>query len=245
MSIRTYFENIADAIREKTGEAVTYTPEEMPDAIRNISGGGGTITELQGIRTNYVQGAYVNSRFVYTPQDTIKIFIKNLASPAAYGNWPKILTRASGANNSPSLGYNLWNGRKVINARYDGQYSGDGALSYSDPYDYQNIYCFELAKNIFNIYKGATFDDLALTASFTFSASASTTEVNDLRFFDTVTESYRTDCIFFKAEQYRNDILIDRLTFRQIDVGSLTLLAAHNLAIDDDLLMTYNYIPVL
>ena len=40
MSIRTYFENIADALRQKTGTQNTYTPEEMPDAIINIPSGG-------------------------------------------------------------------------------------------------------------------------------------------------------------------------------------------------------------
>lgn len=37
MSIRTYFENIADAIREVSGSSDTYTPAEMPDAIKNIT----------------------------------------------------------------------------------------------------------------------------------------------------------------------------------------------------------------
>lgn len=37
MSIRSYFENIADAIREVSGSSDTYTPAEMPDAIRNIT----------------------------------------------------------------------------------------------------------------------------------------------------------------------------------------------------------------
>lgn len=36
----TTLQNIADAIREKTGSRKTYSPEEMPDAIRSISGGG-------------------------------------------------------------------------------------------------------------------------------------------------------------------------------------------------------------
>lgn len=37
MSIRNYFENIAEAIREKTGTTDTFTPSQMPDAIRAIS----------------------------------------------------------------------------------------------------------------------------------------------------------------------------------------------------------------
>lgn len=40
MSIRTYFENIAEAIREKLDTADSFSPSEMPDAIRSISGGG-------------------------------------------------------------------------------------------------------------------------------------------------------------------------------------------------------------
>ena len=42
-----YFEDIADAIREKDGTQNTYTPAQMPTAIENIpSGGGGTPTNL-------------------------------------------------------------------------------------------------------------------------------------------------------------------------------------------------------
>jgi len=44
MSIRTYFENIADAIREKIKSADAYTPEEMPEAIRSIKTGGDLYT---------------------------------------------------------------------------------------------------------------------------------------------------------------------------------------------------------
>ena len=45
MSIRTYFENIALAIKEKNPNVVTVTPAQMPDAILNIPSGG------QGIQT--------------------------------------------------------------------------------------------------------------------------------------------------------------------------------------------------
>lgn len=44
MSIRPYFENIADAIREKNTDITTVSPEQMPDAIRAISGEGGLDT---------------------------------------------------------------------------------------------------------------------------------------------------------------------------------------------------------
>lgn len=43
MSIRTYFENIALAIKEKNPNVVTVTPSQMPDAILNIPSGGGDV----------------------------------------------------------------------------------------------------------------------------------------------------------------------------------------------------------
>lgn len=41
MAINQYFENIADAIRERAGTSGTITPAGMPQAIRDIPGGGG------------------------------------------------------------------------------------------------------------------------------------------------------------------------------------------------------------
>ena len=41
MSIRTYFENIAEAIKEKNPEVLTIAPGQMPQAIRDIETGGG------------------------------------------------------------------------------------------------------------------------------------------------------------------------------------------------------------
>ena len=40
MAINTYFKNIADAIREKTGGSALITPGQMPGEIRNIPTGG-------------------------------------------------------------------------------------------------------------------------------------------------------------------------------------------------------------
>lgn len=40
MSIRTYFEEIAAAIKEKNTDVTTITPAQMPDAILNIGGSG-------------------------------------------------------------------------------------------------------------------------------------------------------------------------------------------------------------
>lgn len=44
-----YLQDIADAIREKTGGSATYTPAQMGDAIRNIPSGGGSIGQATRI----------------------------------------------------------------------------------------------------------------------------------------------------------------------------------------------------
>ena len=54
-----YLEDIADAIREKTGSASTYTPSEMAEAILTISGGGGIVpTGTINITTNGTHNVY-------------------------------------------------------------------------------------------------------------------------------------------------------------------------------------------
>lgn len=57
MAINTYFQNIADAIREKTGETSLITPGDMPDEIRGISGGG--VEPLTPLHFDLNNGTYV------------------------------------------------------------------------------------------------------------------------------------------------------------------------------------------
>ena len=63
MSIKSLFEDIADAIREKSGINDTYTPAEMPSAIRSIPSGSSTASGVtydntaSGLTANNVQDA--------------------------------------------------------------------------------------------------------------------------------------------------------------------------------------------
>lgn len=63
-------DNVADAIREKTGETATMTPVQMPDKIRGIQAGGGS-----GVDT---------SDATFTESDLVK-------GKIAYGNGVKII----------------------------------------------------------------------------------------------------------------------------------------------------------
>lgn len=67
MSIRTYFKNIADAIKEKNPEILTVTPAEMPQAILDIPSGSSNIItpNITDMKRGYVYGATFN----YDPVD--------------------------------------------------------------------------------------------------------------------------------------------------------------------------------
>lgn len=93
MAIETYFEDIADAIRERGGTSATLTPAAMPQAILDIPGGGGGDTYYknpvyQGLsycyaasgsltrtsnKTNYISvyPAVVNQQFLIAKKDNL------------------------------------------------------------------------------------------------------------------------------------------------------------------------------
>lgn len=61
MAIETYFKNIADAIRERDGSSGLITPAQMPQAIRDIPGGGGS---------SFVEPGYQGLSYGYYSQDS-------------------------------------------------------------------------------------------------------------------------------------------------------------------------------
>lgn len=67
MAIESYFEDIADAIRERGGTSATLTPAGMPQAILDIPGGSsGRLTEIIPLHTNVTTGYITNGSWKYT-----------------------------------------------------------------------------------------------------------------------------------------------------------------------------------
>lgn len=80
MAIETYFKNIADAIREKTGGSAVITPGNMPLEILSIAGGLEPLSPLhEHYQNGYINmgGYYVNynpsyNSSIYQLSDNIK-----------------------------------------------------------------------------------------------------------------------------------------------------------------------------
>lgn len=73
MTIESYFEDIADAIRERGGTAAALTPAAMPQAILDIPGGGGSslYNHIEAIKTD-VNGGYMSGggpTWYYAPSE--------------------------------------------------------------------------------------------------------------------------------------------------------------------------------
>ena len=80
MAINTYFKNIANAIREKTGGTAFITPGQMPGEIRNITTGAAPIDPYyRNFKGYYISGSSFindgniqNNSFFYKPFPTVQ-----------------------------------------------------------------------------------------------------------------------------------------------------------------------------
>lgn len=107
------------------------------------------------------------SNWLYVDEDFDFIY-KNVSNPSSDGLWPALLTSAP---NPASAGtaylyvqYNFYSGRRVMNIRHGGVWSGDGAYSYDSPYDYDNFYKLSKRGSEFTLYKGTDVDSLSNVA---------------------------------------------------------------------------------
>lgn len=67
MSIKTLFQNIADAIKTKDASIASLTPSQMPDAIINLPSGGGVGESIEPSHALGDNGGFVASGDWYRP----------------------------------------------------------------------------------------------------------------------------------------------------------------------------------
>lgn len=87
MAIETYFEDIADAIRERGGTSAALTPAQMPQAIADIPGGGGGMTyhrELEPIKTDASGGYISGAAWYYDGTQNTKVDVYELTPGLRY-----------------------------------------------------------------------------------------------------------------------------------------------------------------
>lgn len=82
MAINTYFKNIADAIREKTGGSAFITPGQMPEEILNIISGG--IESIEPLHKNLTNGYISGSSFRADNNSNYNNYIFKLTESVPY-----------------------------------------------------------------------------------------------------------------------------------------------------------------
>ena len=96
-----YLTDIANAIRAKTGGIASITPEDMPDEIASISGGGGGTAELTPYKTDVATG-YLSGNTWYAYQSgyqSCRSDVYKINFPVAYNNKYFIIYFGKGGDN--------------------------------------------------------------------------------------------------------------------------------------------------
>lgn len=130
MAIKTYFQNIADAIRAKGGTVATLTPAEMPQAIADLpSGGGGDFTPVEPLASDYKDGYVDGSQWYISANSNYRTDVYEIETPY---NTSYVLTVQQGYNIVRAAFFSR-NPLEATSTMYGNQqtnYSGSGTKDY-------------------------------------------------------------------------------------------------------------------
>lgn len=147
MSIKSLFQNIADAIKEKNTGVVTVTPAEMPQAIRDISGGGGidwtNIIQIRfsGVNRQASQSQYVQLADIRFSDGTNYLSSQNdniSSSISICSNW----TSGSNQGNTQFLFDNAVNTKSISSGGIGGYF--EWRTIFANPIDLSTYKTIEL-----------------------------------------------------------------------------------------------------
>lgn len=125
----TYFKDIANSIRSKTGSVTNYYPGDMANAINNISGGGSNL----GTKTITANGLYnasddsldgYNSVTVAVPMPTFNTDVLNVSANGVYNALTSGLDGYSEVNVQVPSSFNSTDLTVTSNGVYNAQLSG-------------------------------------------------------------------------------------------------------------------------
>jgi hypothetical protein len=138
MAIKTYFQNIADAIRAKGGTVATLTPSEMPQAIADLPTGGGLEPLTAYVRNdrhhycygsgvNYTAGVSSNHSDIYNIEynEELKIYVY-IPNP----NAERINPKASMINTDPTQSTSYIAGEQLFSFSNRTNPAGSGYFFY-------------------------------------------------------------------------------------------------------------------
>lgn len=185
--------------------------EDVSGILENISTNlnvyaSSNVYVLDYIRTNYSDLSFTLD-WVYRRTDTFELVYKMARTPLQTGQWPSLIGTTIATNAVLYIQWNLYSNRRVMNIAYDGQWSGDGVVSYDSPFDYTNYYRLVVNGGSFNLYKGTTLNNIN-TLAFSYSKTNGVgTDTLPVMLFP-LNGAMRTDLEFYRLSVVRNGAVI-------------------------------------
>ena len=158
---------------------------------------------LSYLRTNNKAIDVTLSNWIYRTSDKLIFKFKNAGSHS--NDWGRFINTAD--TNILAINYNLWSGRKAINFRRNGTYSGDNAYLFDSPSNTTKYYQVTLEAGGVEMLSGSERDVYTFTEfASAFGSVSDTDTTNPILFSPSGTNAVNVD--FHELAVYRNGVLI-------------------------------------
>ena len=134
------------------------------------------IKTVRYVRTNYSKFGLTLPNWNYKCTDKFEFIFKNNRSPKEYSDVPYILgSYRQNGTFVMFIRYNLEGSKTCMNINYNDHWTGDNAISFSSPFDYENYYLLGASADSFYLKKGTDLDHIDTTV-FTWSTYSLSTQ---------------------------------------------------------------------
>ena len=115
---------------------------------------------IEYINPNRSALSFYLANWPYRMTDKFELVYKMISNPAQMGLWPTLIGTSAATNAKMYAQFNFYGSRTVMNLAYNGNWAGDGNMSYESPFDYENYYRLVGEAGTFTLYKGPTLDSI-------------------------------------------------------------------------------------